>query len=160
MIYIFDLDGTIANLDHRLHFIGASHTNFVDAKDTPDKDWAGFLAAAADDSPYYDVITIARALSRAGHTNVISTGRPDDGAKITTDWLGKYRVPFDTIFMRKAEDHREDFVVKEELLARIMEQYNVANPKDLGGAFEDRQQVTDMYRRNGVRCFQVAPGKF
>jgi hypothetical protein len=30
----------------------------------------------------------------------------------------------------------------------------------LVGAFDDRQRVVDMWRRNGITCFQVAPGDF
>ena len=59
--------------------------------------------------------------------------------------------------MRPDGDHREDSVVKSELFDQINAAY--ANEK-LGGVFEDRQQVVDMYRARGVRVFQVAKGNF
>lgn len=159
MIYIFDLDGTVTDLTHRLHFIGATYTSFVKEDESPTKDWDGFFAAAADDSPIWEVITVARALVKAGHTIIYSTGRRESCRQITVDWLNKYRVPMSTIYMRANNDHREDNVVKEELLNRLLQDYKVKE-SELGGVFEDRQQVVDMYRARGIRVFQVAPGKF
>jgi len=61
------------------------------------------------------------------------------------------------MYMRISGDHREDFVVKAELFDRIKAQY----PKEtIGGVFEDRQQVVDMYRARGLRVFQVDKGAF
>ncbi len=59
--------------------------------------------------------------------------------------------------MRPDGDHQEDSVVKSTLFDMINADY--ANEK-LGGVFEDRQQVVDMYRARGVRVFQVAKGDF
>ena len=59
--------------------------------------------------------------------------------------------------MRPDGDHREDAIVKSELLDMINADY--ANEK-LGGIFEDRQQVVDMYRKRGLRVFQVAKGAY
>ena len=63
----------------------------------------------------------------------------------------------DRIYMRMTGDHREDFVVKEELLNMIIGDYCT---EEIGGAFEDRQQVVDMYRKRGFRAFQVAKGDY
>lgn len=148
MIYIFDIDGTIADLSHRLHFI---------QQDKPD--WDAFFNAAGDDKPIFEVITVARALSTAGHPIVYSTGRSEVIRNITDRWLAKYRLPKGTMFMRSAGDHREDNVVKGELLDKIMHLYG-AWLGGYGGVFEDRQQVVDMYRARGLRVFQVAKGDF
>jgi hypothetical protein len=147
MVYIFDIDGTLADLSHRLHFIEGDK-----------KDWDTFHKCCYIDEPIFEVITIARALNVAGHTVVYATGRPTSVYNETTDWLIKYKLPNSKrIFMRPDGDHREDCVVKSELLDMINAAY--ANEK-LGGIFEDRQQVVDMYRARGFRVFQVAPGKF
>jgi hypothetical protein len=148
MLFIFDIDGTIADLTHRLRFI---------QQEPPA--WDVFYAAAGDDKPIFEVITVARALSSAGHTIVYSTGRSEDIRGITVAWLLKYRLPLGLVFMRKSRDHRDDNVVKSELLDTIMHHYG----EDLtgyGGVFEDRQQVVDMYRARGLKVFQVAKGDF
>ena len=157
MLYVFDLDGTLCDLSHRLHYIGASHTSFVGTEQTQGKDWDAFFAACKNDNPIFEVITVARALSSAGHTIVYSTGRPESTRSATIAWLQKYRLPLGLVYMRKDGDHREDSIVKEESLNKILLEYK---DKELGGAFEDRQQVVDMLRKRGVRVFQVAPGKF
>lgn len=147
MLFIVDVDGTIAEISHRLHFI----------QQEP-KDWGAFFAAAGKDEPIWEVISVVRALRETGgHKIIISTGRSEDIRMLTVEWLRKFRVPFDAIYMRKSGDHREDNVVKSELLDKII----ADNPTlKLGGAFEDRQQVVDMYRDRGLKVFQVAKGNF
>lgn len=161
MLYVFDLDGTICDISHRLHFIGATENKFVPFSETTPKEWDKFHAACVDDKPIFEVITVARALHKAGHTLVYSTGREDGSRSLTVDWLMKYKVPllpsYSGLYMRKYGDHREDYVVKSELLDQILEKFA---GYDIGGAFEDRQQVVDMYRSRGIKVFQVAPGKF
>jgi hypothetical protein len=143
MIYIFDIDGTLSDASHRLHFIQKEP-----------KDWTGFFSAAVDDQPIWEVITVARAL-HAAHEIVLVTGRSESIRALTRQWLIKYRVPFSLLLMRKEGDHREDYVVKAELLEDSM----FLGGK-IGGAFEDRQQVVDMYREKGIKTFQVAKGDF
>ena len=147
MVYIFDIDGTIADLTHRLHFISGET-----------KDWDTFYKACYNDAPIFEVITVARALHDAGHRIVYSTGRTSAVYEFTKKWLVKYRLPqTERLYMRPDGDHREDSVVKSEILDVINADY--ANEK-LGGIFEDRQQVVDMYRARGVKVFQVAKGAF
>lgn len=147
MIYIFDIDGTIADISHRLHFIQQKPA-----------DWNTFYKACYNDSPIFDTITVARALDAAGHIIVYSTGRSMVIYNETINWLKKYHLPNpQRIYMRPDGDQREDAVVKSELLNMI--NFDYANEK-LGGIFEDRQQVVDMYRARGLRVFQVAKGDF
>lgn len=152
MIYLFDIDGTLANCEHRLHFI----------QDKP-ADWNSFFMAADEDEPIWETITIARSLFASGHTILLTTGRSDVSRTITAAWMAKYRVPHSGIYMRKTGDHREDNVVKSELLDQMLQKHPQSpdRPKDkIAGVFEDRQQVVDMYRARGLRVFQVAPGNF
>jgi len=145
MIYIFDIDGTVADGTHRKHLIEGEK-----------KDWEAFYAASADDKPIFEVITVARALNAAGHGIVYSTGRPENIRYITTQWLRKYRVPIGPTYMRAEKDHRESFVIKSELLDRVKAQHHI----EIGGVFEDRQQDAQMYRDRGLKVFQVAEGNF
>ena len=144
MVFIFDLDGTLADNSHRLKFIQGEV-----------KDWEGFHNLQGDDKPIWEVITVARALATAGQTLIYVTGRMEKGRNVTQSWLDKYRLPKGALLMRKDGDHREDYVVKSEILDSL-EGASV----NLGGAFEDRQQVTDMYRARGLRVFQVAKGDY
>jgi hypothetical protein len=141
MIYIFDIDGTLSDLTHRLSYL----------QQTPPE--------AGSDKPIFEVITVARALAKAGHLLIFCTGRSEDIRGITQDWLNKYRVPTGPLLMRHSGDYRDDNVVKSELLDMIMQQYG-ESLASYGGVFEDRQQVVNMYRARGLRVFQVAKGDF
>lgn len=65
-------------------------------------------------------------------------------------------VKYEKLYMRRAGDHREDSVVKAELVDEIIQSW----PMAVTGVFEDRKQVVDMYRAKGLRVFQVAEGNF
>ncbi len=56
---------------------------------------------------------------------------------------------------RQDGDRRPDYEVKEEMLQKIRD--CGLDPKV---AFEDRNQVVDMWRRNGLICYQVANGAY
>ena len=56
--------------------------------------------------------------------------------------------------MRKDGDFRADYIVKQEIYDMHIKGKNVLFVMD------DRQQVVDMWRRNGLKCFQVAEGNF
>jgi hypothetical protein len=156
MIYIVDIDGTIADPTHRLHFVDATDLEKFTPLSDGSKDWDSFFAETHNDKPIFEVITVIRALAKAGHTIVYSTGRPERTRCATQDWLTKYHLPDGSLFMRHDKDHREDNVVKAETLKLIQE----IVPGVIGGAFEDRQQVVKMYRERGIKVFQVAPGNF
>jgi hypothetical protein len=146
MLYIFDIDGTLADCSHRLHFIQQKPA-----------DWPAFFWSCVDDKPIPEVIALARALRLTGHLVVLSSGRSDAVRVQTQNWMKDKGVEFSGLYMRKAGDHREDCIIKGELLEQIVKDWN---SHEIGGVFEDRQQVVDMYRAKGLRVFQVAEGKF
>lgn len=146
MIYLVDIDGTLADCSHRLHFIQKKPA-----------DWDGFFADCDKDSPIQEIVTTVRLLSKGGARIILVTGRSDVIEEKTQDWLIQHEIPFLAMYMRKAGDHREDNVVKAELLAEIRGDWD---NEPIIGVFEDRQQVVDMYRKEGLRVFQVAEGQF
>jgi phosphoglycolate phosphatase-like HAD superfamily hydrolase len=156
-IYIFDLDGTLADTEHRLHFIQGK-----------EKDWRGFFAAAKDDPPIRSGVETFKALARVAEV-WIWTGRSDVVREETMAWLYEHGLfhPFwhpkskllaapERFRMRKAGDHRLDHILKAEWLSEV-EPPEYAR---LTAVFEDRSRVVDMWREANVPCFQVAPGDF
>jgi hypothetical protein len=145
---IVDLDGTIFDLSHRLHFI----------TDKP-KNWNAFFKAAKDDTPIKKVVEVIRALDDAGYGLVFITGRSDMIREITQEALNKlFPTTIYDLYMRRDGDNREDSIVKLELLNKAFPESG--DKEEILGVFEDRQQVVDMYRAQGLRVFQVATGKF
>lgn len=146
-IVIFDLDGTIALIDHRRHYVegkGARATN---------AEWRNFFAECVNDKPNEPVIETLRALRAQGYSIIILSGRSDEVADQTKLWLKDNNVPYDELHMRPEGNYEADEKWKSRFL-RIWE------PATILCVFDDRQKVVDMWRSQGVVCFQVAPGNF
>lgn len=155
-IYIFDLDGTLADVSHRLHFISGEK-----------KRWPEFFAACIDDKPIQRVVCTLRQLMKSGAEIWLWTGRSDEVELLTQRWLMQNRVlDFRTwrwlphaperFRMRRNGDHRPDHELKYEWLSEV----EPPEYKRIVGVFEDRSRVVQMWRDAGITCFQVAPGDF
>ena len=178
MDVIFDIDGTLADASHRLHFIkDTAHWVTPDDKPVspPKPDWNSFLSydQVAKDSPIPQTWAILGSLLHDHHRVIFITGRPEKTRKMTYQWLmtacpvralawnywsnrrksGGALGP--VIYMRKNGDHRPSSVVKEESL--LLAKENGFNPVMV---FEDRADDTAMWRRNGLLCCQVADGNY
>ena len=145
---IFDIDGTLADLTHRLHLVGNGK-----------RQWGMFFKGIPDDTPIKPIVDLASALIRSNEKAILFvTGRPERTRMDTVTWLLKHglEVEFKTcLFMRKDGDGREDHIVKREILNDIR---NAGFEPVL--VFDDRQSVVDMWRRQGIRVAQTAPGDF
>ncbi len=142
--FVFDLDGTLCNCAHRLHFI-----------EKKPKRWDLFIKGIEDDTPYDDVVFLAQTFKDLGHNIIICTGREATGKDATVDWLIKHRVQFDGLYMRGIRDYRPDYVVKPELGNTIQTDFG-----KIFMVFEDRTQVVDAWREMGIRCMQVTNGNY
>lgn len=152
-LYIFDLDGTLADLKHRRHFVDGT-----DGK----KDWNAFHAACVDDTPIYPIISILKALTYSPlclSTDIyVWSGRMDTVQTETYDWLDKHvGLQFiDRLQMRPAGDYTPDDVLKRSW-------YDALSPGEkarLVCTFDDRDRIVKMWRDLGIVCLQVAPGDF
>lgn len=145
--YVFDLDGTLADLTDRLQFI--QHEK---------PDWDGFFAACDGDTVIEPVATLFRELNsneRKDYDMIIMSGRSDAVRGKTWNWLDDNNLKADWLFMRADGDHRPDDIVKSELMDRLLSRG--FKPIMI---FEDRKQVVDMWRSRGFLCAQVAEGNF
>ena len=148
---IFDLDGTLADITLR-------RTLAIDSTDGK-MDWDVFFDPKniGLDQPNTPVITMAQLLHSQGYKIVILSGRSARTQDVTLDWLNKHNVPFDDIHMRptdKKSHFLPDNVLKQNWL------FTVLKDDDIFAVFDDRQQVVDMWRDNGLTVFQVADGDF
>lgn len=145
-LFIFDIDGTLADLTHRLHHIQGERKN-----------WDEFYSSCDLDSPIEPVITVMDSLIDQGFDVWHFTGRTESVWEKTKTWLLANTSHWDQpIVMRPDGDTRPDYVVKQEMLDNMLD----VDRERLIGVFDDRQQVVDMWRRNGIKCFQVAKGDF
>ena len=90
----------------------------------------------------------------------------------TKEWLNTHNVPFDLLVLRpdkfkdeswpiadgnpatKAMRYMPDEILKKAMLDTFVD------IDDVFMCVDDRQKVVDMWRENGLTCFQVAPGDF
>lgn len=86
---------------------------------------------------------------------IFVSGREDKYIVPTEKFLNKHRLNPLALFMRKTGDFRKDSVVKNEIYRKLIKPfYNVEFVLD------DRNQVVEMWRKEGLTCLQVADGNF
>ena len=159
MNYVFDIDGTLADCSHRLHFIkppaGTIHFNLKDVDWKPD--WDSFHNSCDQDEPIKPVLKLLHDLLPCVDNITFLTGRPEQSRDKTIEWFAenaKLDVGWRDLFMRKDGDHREDYVVKRELLERM----GLDKSKTI--IFDDRDQVVQVLRSDGWTVFQVKNGSY
>jgi len=136
-IVLCDIDGTLANGDHREHFVKQEK-----------KDWDSYYALLGNDAPIDLVVRWVQELKNE-HTICLVSGRPDTYQTETIRWLRKHGIGYDWIFMRAGGDKRPDVMVKSDILKHL--------PKDkIAFAIDDRPCVIrEVWRANGVRVIPV-----
>lgn len=132
---IVDIDGTLAIHAHRDPFDTSKYHT---------------------DEPNEPVMRMVKGwLNSEGCKFIITSGRDENFRDVTTKWLNDHGIFPDFFWMRPAGDRREDSVVKQEIFDNhIKGKFNVL------AAIDDRMRVVNMWRRNGLHCFQVAEGNF
>ena len=151
-LYIFDLDGTLALIEHRRHILDW---------ETRDK-WRHFFAACDKDAPNEPVIATMERLRHAGADVWIFSGRSDEVRDKTVAWLAEHTsfmshdLARPILQMRDEGDYTPDDELKRQWLSNML----VGDRLRLVAAFDDRAKVVSMWRNNGVPCFQVAEGEF
>lgn len=160
---IVDRDGTLASCFLRSVVEPRDAEEMLPWQASNKKDWASFNAAIPFDAVVPAVANILRVtrVVRPDVTIIMTSGRaegdwPGDRRRrfVMQDWIVKHDLPIDLLFMRAGGDSRLDSVVKQEILDRdIRPRFNVLF------AIDDRQQVVDMWRANGIEVIQVVdPG--
>jgi hypothetical protein len=143
-IIIFDIDGTLSNCEHRRQFVRTEPPN-----------WDAFNAACHTDKPHYDIVWLNHLMANDDAFIIVASGRSDEFRKETLIWLNENGVIFEDLCMRKQGDSRPDNIVKKEILDGIRLRYGEPYM-----AIDDRNQVVDLYRSEGIRCLQVNYGDF
>ena len=148
---IFDLDGTLALIDDR---------RLLSTKANGKIDWDVFFDPTNInlDQPNHSVIEMAKMLKEQGHSIVIFSGRSKVTKIATMEWLDKFGVPFDVLKMRP-DNSEFRFMPDDKLKQHWLDQLFPIK-EDIMCVFDDRNKVVEMWRRNGISCFQVAPGEF
>ena len=141
---IFDIDGTLANCDHRIHWVRSNPKN-----------WPAFNRAMKLDTVHENIVWMLHTFHAAGCTILIASGRSEDDRKVTETWLqdvANVTGLYSNLYMRASNDYRPDDIVKSELLDRMRE-----DGYDPTMVVDDRPSVLRMWRSCGLATLAVGP---
>jgi phosphoglycolate phosphatase-like HAD superfamily hydrolase len=145
-IVIFDLDGTLALIEAR---------RALAAKPDGKINWKTFFDPENIklDLPNAPVITAFKAFAEQGFKMVILSGRDSISRAETRQWLKDNDIHPDILWMRPQGSFTPDDVLKRTWLDEL-------GADNVFCVFDDRDKVVQMWRNNGLTCFQVNYGNF
>lgn len=121
MLAVFDIDGVVADVRHRLHHLERRRS------------WTAFFEAAHEDPLLAEGAALAADLA-AEHEIVWLTGRPEWLRETTTDWLAGHGLPGDELYLRPYGDYRPAPRYKLEVLRSLA-------PRGIAALVDDDDEV-------------------
>ncbi len=147
-VVICDLDGTLCDVKHRLHFV----------KNLPEgekKNWKAFFEAIPHDTVRTEVLDKLLALEEAGNKIIFVSARPDTYREQTEAWLERalkgYKL-HSALIMRDSRDKRDDTETKAEIYEKYLKNLTITK------VFDDRPSVIRMWREKGLDVEDVGAG--
>jgi hypothetical protein len=140
-IVLWDLDNTIRNIDHRLHYLKREDIN-----------WREFEEQCVYDLPIMPTIVMMRAVKALGKLNWIWTGCSDHVKAETEVWLHRHQVPYDQLIMKSLENDEETPVLS--LKKRWLNVGPVIKERVIC-AFDDDPSIVKGLRNEGLLVYQV-----
>ncbi len=121
MLAVFDIDGVVADVRHRLHHLGRRRS------------WDAFFEAAHEDTLLAEGATLVADLARQ-HEIVWLTGRPEWLRDITADWLAEHGLPGGELYLRPYGDYRPAPRYKVDVLRALA-------PRGIAALIDDDDEV-------------------
>lgn len=144
--YVFDLDGTLANCDHRQDF-------------ALNKDWDTFHSLCHLDTMYEDVCELFHLLETHADFVMIVTGRDSAYRRQTEQWLHENGLYPDVILMRPEGNRDADHIMK----LALVDEYFGSRQEAMDAIvcwFEDRDALVENLRNVGITVLQVKAGSY
>jgi len=141
---IFDIDGTLADISHRLHYI----------KDVEKKDWDSFNILMRFDEVKKDIKALYKLCYDSGYNIAIVTGRFNKYRTVTQNWLWMNGIAFDELYMRPDGNFQSDNSIKEEIFN------NHFSDRHIRFVVDDRDRVVEMWRSKGLTVLQCQKGDY
>jgi len=136
-LVLCDIDGTIANNDHRQNLLKEFN------------DWDKFFSLLKDDEPIHVIIERVKQEVESSNHIVFLTGRPEKYREMTNDWLSKYFEDGFSLLMRKDDDLRNKIVVKEEIFHGNFQKTQIK------ACFENDPQLIELWQRLGLNVIDI-----
>lgn len=144
---VFDIDGTIADCNHRL-----SHAQM--------KEWDTFHSKAAEDAVVKDIADLM--IHAASFYDIILlTGRNERYRKLTEEWLDSTNLNYyvHKILMRPDDDWSHDYEMKITLLEKELGSKEAVLQK-VAFVIDDRDSVVEGLRNYGLTVLQCSQGGY
>lgn len=140
-----DIDGTLANLNHRLHYVKDGN-----------RDWGSFFRTVGEDTLYTDVAGLVDTEYLSGTEIVLCSGRTEDQCREATEkWLERNEIHYTSLKMRPAKNYKRDDITK-----AMLYRYEIKPYYSIKYVVDDRDQVVRKWRSMGLTCLQCRPGDF
>jgi phosphoglycolate phosphatase-like HAD superfamily hydrolase len=123
VLAVFDIDGVVADVRHRLHHLEGLRS------------WPEFFDAAGADPLLPEGARLVADLARQ-HEIVWLTGRPAWLRETTADWLAGHGLPGTELHLRPGRDHRPARLYKVDVLRRLA-------PRQIAAFVDDDIDVVD-----------------
>jgi len=130
-IAVFDIDGVLADVRHRLHHLEAR----------PQR-WERFFQAADRDPLLAEGADRLHA-AQADHDVIYLTGRPERSRRLTERWLRHHDLPDRPLVMRADDDHRPARWMKREVLRTL------SATRDIVSVLDDDPAVVAVLEADG-----------
>lgn len=131
-VAVFDIDGVLADVRHRLQFVRSEP-----------KDWEAFFAAAPEDPPLRTGFEMLTECAERCDV-VVLTGRPELCRRETLTWLGRHGLSGVDLRMRRRGDHRPAARTKADLMR------DLAATRTIEVVVDDDPLVVAEYRKLGL----------
>jgi hypothetical protein len=136
--HIYDVDGTLANVDTYLHLVRGS-----------DRDYDAFHKASIDALPNIDVLEMLNNSVSDGHSILVVTSRKEKYRGLTSMWLAKNNIRSHGLFMRADDDNRPDYEAKKDMLDKISQLWDVTH------AVDDNPNVIRLWEDNEIPTTKI-----
>jgi hypothetical protein len=143
MTVIIDIDDTLSLAGERFKLATKSDGKI-------DWDVAHNPELVKKDKPNLPMIDLAKRYKKAGFKVVILTGRPDTIRTTTEEWLDKYSIEYDELYMRNKKEH---YLKADVFKKGIYEIYL----DDVFCAYDDDEEIIQMWNSLGIPAFKVYP---
>lgn len=136
--HIYDVDGTLANVDPYLHYVRGSN-----------RDYDAFHGASIDALPNMDVVEMLNNSVSDGHSILVVTSRKEKYRGLTSMWLAKNNIRSHGLFMRADDDNRPDYEVKKDILDKISTLWSVTH------AIDDNPNVIKLWQDHHIPTTKI-----
>jgi FMN phosphatase YigB (HAD superfamily) len=136
--YIFDVDGTLANVDPYLHLVRGSN-----------RDYDAFHEASIGALPNIEVVEMLNNAVSDQCAILIVTSRKEKYRGLTSMWLANNNIRSHGLFMRADNDNRPDYEAKKDMLDKITKLWDIVH------AVDDNPNVIKLWEDHSIPTTKI-----